>query len=74
MVLKVTSRILRNSCRYYTKRHHMVLPADTFEGKIIPKTRLINKESRGPVKYGGKYIVTMLPGRFTNLLMVDLLK
>lgn len=40
----------------------MVLPADTFEGKIIPKTRLINKESRGPVKYGGKYIVTMLPG------------
>lgn len=52
----------------------MVLPADTFEGKIIPKTRLINKESRGPVKYGGKYIVTMLPGRFINLLMVDLLK
>lgn len=71
MVLKVTSRILRNGCRYYAKRHHMVLPADTFEGKIIPKTRLINKEeSRGPVKYGGRYIVTMLPGRSTSLLMV----
>ncbi|XP_066143654.1 isocitrate dehydrogenase [NAD] subunit gamma, mitochondrial-like [Euwallacea fornicatus] len=64
MVLKATSRAFRIGYRSYAaKSHHVVLPADTFEGKIIPKTRLIDKTHlRKPVKYGGRYMVTMLPG------------
>ncbi|CAG9768701.1 unnamed protein product [Ceutorhynchus assimilis] len=62
MVLKVAKRLVQVPCRYLAT-HHMVLPADTFEGKVIPKTRVVNKDRvREHVKYGGRHIVTMLPG------------
>lgn len=56
--------ILCPNFRNYSKGHHYsALPADTFEGKIITKTRILDKGAcRGPVKYGGMYIATMLPG------------
>lgn len=62
MVVKLM-RTLAVPCRNYSKWHHTVLPADIFEGITIPKTKTIPKEDqRQRVKYGGRYIVTMLPG------------
>lgn len=68
MVLKVISR-LRVPCRYYAKSkaeksHYTVLPSDLYEGTIVRKSKIISKENiREPVKYGGKHIVTLLPGK-----------
>lgn len=52
-----------NFRNYASGQHYSALPADTFEGKIITKTRILHKGvCRGPVKYGGMHIATMLPG------------
>ncbi|KAL1513450.1 hypothetical protein ABEB36_002860 [Hypothenemus hampei] len=60
MVSKVLRVVHRN---YFQKAHHTVLPADTFEGIVIPKLKIFNKDdSSGLAKYGGKHIVTLLPG------------
>lgn len=63
MFKKVIKRVYSGTTRYYTKSHYTVLPSDTFEGKVIPISRIIPKdEPFGLTKYGGRHVVTMLTG------------
>ncbi|KAF7287131.1 isocitrate dehydrogenase [NAD] subunit gamma, mitochondrial-like [Rhynchophorus ferrugineus] len=61
MVLTVIRRL---SSRFNARNYHYtVLPADTFEGKTITKAKVIKKlKQTEPTQYGGRYVVTMLPG------------
>ncbi|XP_030765377.1 isocitrate dehydrogenase [NAD] subunit gamma, mitochondrial-like isoform X2 [Sitophilus oryzae] len=61
MVLKVV-RIFGNRC-FLRSVHYTVLPADTYEGKVITKAKVMNKlKNREPSQYGGRNVVTMMPG------------
>ncbi|XP_050308952.1 isocitrate dehydrogenase [NAD] subunit gamma, mitochondrial-like [Anthonomus grandis grandis] len=63
MVLNVVKNLSKVPKRFFTKPHYSVLPADIFEGKTIPKARVVNiGKPREAVKYGGRQIVTLIPG------------